>query len=448
MAKARIGLIGLAVMGKNLSRNIANNKIPIVVYNRTTEKMTEFIDEFGDEFLSGAETLEDFVQQIAKPRNVAIMVKSGAPVDSVIEQLIPLLDKGDVVIDFGNSHYRDTERRTRQLNENSIHFVGCGVSGGEEGALKGPSMMPGGTKESWDNLKEIFEPISARDFNGGPCVSHIGPEGAGHFVKTVHNGIEYGIMQILAESYHLLKTVGGLSNKELADFYTSLNEDRKMQSFLLEITGKIFLKQEDGKDVIDLIKSQAGAKGTGRWTTEAALKYGVSIPTITAAVDGRIISASEELRAQIPKFEGKTNVNKEIIPAVKDAIELATIVAYLQGFELLRIASKEENWNLDSNEIMRIWQGGCIIRSSILKDINTSIQELYNGEKQKNWRKTIIAAIGNGIPCLAINSALSYFDSMLTERLPQNLTQAQRDFFGAHTYQRIDKEGTFHTDWE
>lgn len=322
------------------------------------------------------------------------------------------------------------------------------MSGGEEGALNGPSIMPGGTKESWENLKEILEPISAKDFNAGPCVTHIGPEGAGHFVKTVHNGIEYGIMQILAESYHLLRDVAKLSNQELADFFTDLNEERKMQSFLLEITGKIFLKQEDGKEVIDLIKSVAGAKGTGRWTTEAALHYGVAIPTINAAVDARIISASEELREMIPKFEGEIEKNSDIVNAVKDAIELSTIIAYLQGLELLRIASKEEGWNLNTNEITRIWQGGCIIRSSLLKDVNTAIEQLYNSQKQANWRKATVSAAANGIPFAAISNSLSYFDAMLTKHLPQNLTQAQRDFFGAHTYQRIDKEGTFHTDWE
>lgn len=448
MQKAKIGLIGLAVMGANLSRNIANNKIPIVVFNRTTEKTTDFIKEFGNEFLKGSESLEEFVEKIEKPRNIGIMVKSGTPVDTVIQQLIPLLDKGDVIIDFGNSHYRDSERRSKELEEKGLHFVGCGVSGGEEGALHGPSIMPGGSAQSWENLKEILEPIAAKDFDGKPCVAYIGPAAAGHFVKMAHNGIEYGIMQILAESYHILKVLGGLSNEELSKFYADLNEERAMKSFLLEITSKIFLKKEDGKDVIDLIKSVAGAKGTGRWTTESALNYGVAIPTISAAVDARIISSNEELRSVIPKFEEEIKQKAEIIPSIKDAIELSIIIAYLQGFELLRVASLEENWNLDTNEISRIWQGGCIIRSSVLQDINAAIQQLYSKEKQGNWRKSIMSAVGSGIPFSAISNSLSYFDSMLTIRLPQNLTQAQRDFFGAHTYERIDKEGTFHTEWE
>ena len=326
--------------------------------------------------------------------------------------------------------------------------MGCGVSGGEEGALNGPSIMPGGSADSWNNLKDIFEAIAAKDFSGKPCVTHIGTGSAGHFVKTVHNGIEYGIMQILAESYQLLKEVGKLNNKQLASFYANLNDSRDLKSFLIEITAQIFKKEEDGNYVIDIIKDAAGQKGTGKWTTESALHYGVAIPTINAAVDARIISGSEALRASIPKRQAAPEQEPLILETTKDAIELSIITTYLQGFELLKVADQEEGWGLDFKEIMRIWQGGCIIRSALLEDLGKEIKKLYKEKAQTAWRKTVAIAATSSIPVPAMGASLAYFDALRSISLPQNLTQAQRDLFGAHTYKRIDKEGTFHTDWD
>jgi 6-phosphogluconate dehydrogenase len=448
----QLAVIGLGTMGANLARNAARNGAKVAVYNRTAEKTDEFMEKYASEgdFVA-CKSLEEVVAALEPPRPILLMVKAGGAVDAVMEELSPLLEKGDVIIDAGNSHYEDTDRRMKLVEKSEIHFVGMGVSGGEEGALNGPSMMPGGSEESYKIISSLMESMSADDGDGGKCISLMGPGGAGHFVKMVHNGIEYGIMQLIAESYDLLKSEAGKSNEELAEIFASWNEGEDLNSFLIEITAKIFEKG----DVLDVIKDAAGQKGTGRWTTEAALKYGVAIPTINAAVDARIISGSNDLRKvgkEFPESTDKGSFESENLASqVRSALELSIICAYTQGFDLINVVSKEKNWELDNSEIARVWSGGCIIRSEFLKKRSkikkTEVLAMFEGEKQLDWRKTVAIGTGRGIPLPAMTASLSYYDSLRRERLPQNLIQAQRDFFGAHTYERTDKEGSFHTEW-
>jgi len=478
----QLGVIGLGTMGASLARNAARNGAKVAVYNRTTEKTDAFMKQHGSEgdFVA-CKNIEELCSALEAPRSILIMVKAGDAVDAVISDLIPLLEKGDIIIDGGNSHYTDTERRTEELSSKGLRFIGMGVSGGEEGALNGPSMMPGGDEGAWKEVEPLLTAMAA-DVSGErgavsdaqcKCVTYIGPGGAGHFVKMVHNGIEYALMQLIAESYDLLKSEAGKSNAELTEIYSSWNEGEDLQGFLMEITAKIFTQKEDASTagaaapsaqhdvpyLIDLIKDAAGQKGTGKWTTEAAMSFGVPIPTINAAVDARILSGasdhrsksqnlSEDIEQPYPKPEKLTS-------RVRIALELSMICAYTQGFELLKVASAEKGWNLDFSGIARIWRGGCIIRSTFLKVLQQAYaasdsNEMYarfDGERQLDWRRVVAIGTGRGIPLPAMSASLAYYDALRRERLPQNLIQAQRDFFGAHTYERVDKKGTFHTDW-
>jgi 6-phosphogluconate dehydrogenase len=466
MTKAHIGLSGLAVMGQNLVLNMERNGYTVAVHNRTVKTMQDFVAAHPGKNLIGCETLESFVAALERPRKVMIMVKAGAPVDGVIEQLIPLLEPGDLIIDGGNSYFMDTERRSKDLENKGLRFIGTGVSGGEEGALNGPSIMPGGQVEAYALVKDIFTAISAK-VEGEPCVTHIGPRGAGHYVKTVHNGIEYGDMQLIAEAYDILHRALGLSNQELAGIFADWNTG-ELQSYLIEITGHIFTKIDDetGRPLVDLILDEAGQKGTGKWTSQNAFDIGVPIPTINAAVESRIISsikaervaASRELPGPQTKFEGN---RQYLISAVRDALYMAKICSYAQGMALLRAASHEYQYELQYGEVAAIWRGGCIIRAQFLNRIREAYQrqpDLPNlllddgfkaevANRQGALRYVVTTATQLGIPCLALASALSYFDAYRTERLPANLTQAQRDYFGAHTFQRIDKPGVFHAEW-
>jgi 6-phosphogluconate dehydrogenase len=461
-----IGLIGLGTMGANLARNAARNGATVAVYNRTQEKTDAFIKAHGHEGrFTACHTLEGLVSSLPAPRSIIIMVNAGAPVDAVIGELTPLLQAGDTIIDAGNSHFADTERRTKELALKSIEFLGMGVSGGEEGALLGPSMMPGGSRSTFERLSPLLQKMAAKDGGGGKCVSFIGSGGSGHFVKMVHNGIEYGDMQLIAEAYHLLKDMALLTNTELAETFASWNRNRDLKSFLIEITAEIFRKKDDlgDGDLVDAIKDEAKQKGTGKWTTQAALDQGVAIPTITAAVDARLLSSLKTLRVQAAETVGtlETKKPKLTVRAVKDALFLSKICSYAQGLSMIAETSKAHGWNIDLKEVCRIWKGGCIIRSTLLKNFEeafhtdpalpnlllapTILHEL-RGRHQK-WRKTVAAAVTAGIPVPAMSASLAYFDSMRTARLPQNLTQAQRDFFGAHTYERLDRPGTFHAEW-
>ena len=461
-----IGLIGLGTMGANLARNAARNGATVAVYNRTTEKTDAFIKNHGTEgnFVA-CHTLEGLVSALPAPRNIILMVNAGAPVDAVIGELVPLLQTGDAIIDAGNSHFTDTERRIAQLQQKGIHFLGMGVSGGEEGALNGPSMMPGGSRETYDRLEPLLKKMSAKDGSGGKCLAYIGAGGAGHFVKMVHNGIEYGDMQLIAEAYDLMKRVLKMSNAEIGETFAKWNKSRELKSFLIEITASIFAKKDDigGGDLIDMIKDEAKQKGTGKWTTQAALDEGTAIPTITSAVDARFLSSLKTLRTEAETAIGALELKepKLTVRAVKDALLLSKICSYAQGFAMIRATGETYKWNIDLPEVCRIWKGGCIIRSTLLKTfeeafraspapknllLHTAIVELFR-DRHTKWRKVVAAATLGGIPVPAFSASLSYFDSLRTARLPQNLTQAQRDFFGAHTYERLDKPGMVHTDW-
>ncbi len=468
MTLQSFGVIGLAVMGENIALNVERNGFPIAVYNRSREKTDAFMEKRAQgRNVKAAFTLEEFVGLLERPRKILVMVKAGGPVDKVIEQLTPLLDEGDIIIDGGNSLYEDTERRTRELEPKGFRFIGMGVSGGEEGALNGPSLMPGGTESSYQYLSPILTKIAAQ-VDDGPCVAYCGPGGAGHYVKMVHNGIEYGDMQLIAEAYDLLKNAAGLDHNQLHEVFAEWNTTEELDSFLIEITTNIFpyIDEETGLPLVDLIVDAAGQKGTGRWTAVDALNLGVPIPTIGAAVNARIMSsykqervaASKEISGPSGKYEGDT---KKFINMVRDALYCSKICSYAQGMALLYKASQEFNYNLNLGEMARIWKGGCIIRARFLNKIkkafdqNPSLPNLLLApefkqtilDRQDAWREVIITAAKLGIAVPAFSASLDYFDSYRRERLPQNLTQAQRDYFGAHTYQRTDKEGTFHTEW-
>ncbi|MGD1909994.1 MAG: NADP-dependent phosphogluconate dehydrogenase [Rivularia sp. (in: cyanobacteria)] len=468
MTLQSFGVIGLAVMGENIALNVERNGFPIAVYNRSREKTDAFMKERAQgRNVKAAFTLEEFVGLLERPRKILVMVKAGGPVDKVIEQLTPLLDEGDIIIDGGNSLYEDTERRTRELEPKGFRFIGMGVSGGEEGALNGPSLMPGGTESSYQYLSPILTKIAAQ-VDDGPCVAYCGPGGAGHYVKMVHNGIEYGDMQLIAEAYDLLKNAAGLDHNQLHEVFAEWNSTEELDSFLIEITTNIFpyIDEETGLPLVDLIVDAAGQKGTGRWTAVDALNLGVPIPTIGAAVNARIMSsykqervaASKEISGPSGKYEGDT---KKFINMVRDALYCSKICSYAQGMALLYKASQEFNYNLNLGEMARIWKGGCIIRARFLNKIkkafdeNPSLPNLLLApefkqtilDRQDAWREVIVTAAKLGIAVPAFSASLDYFDSYRRERLPQNLTQAQRDYFGAHTYQRTDKEGVFHTEW-
>lgn len=471
MSVSDIGLIGLAVMGENLVLNMANKGFSVSVYNRSTDKVREFTSGRGKtEKITGCYSIEDFCSSLKRPRKVMIMVKAGSPVDAVIEQLLPYLEEGDIVIDGGNSHYPDSNRRTQDLSKKGILFIGAGVSGGEEGALHGPSIMPGGNEAAWKDLKNIFQTIAAKVEDGSPCCDWVGPEGAGHFVKMVHNGIEYGDIQLICEAYHVLKSVGQLSNDKLHEVFTEWNKG-DLDSFLIEITADIFAKKDEktNNHLIDMILDTAGQKGTGKWTASVGLDLGIPVTLIGEAVFSRCLSAIKEERVsasevlQGPKnnaFEGDA---EKLISAMKDAIYCAKIISYAQGFSLMAAAADDFKWKLNYGGIALMWRGGCIIRSKFLGkikdayDVNPDLKNLLLDpffkevlEKgQKGWRHIVMTAVEYGIPVPAISSALSYYDGYRTARLPANLLQAQRDFFGAHTYERIDhpRGEFFHTNW-
>jgi 6-phosphogluconate dehydrogenase len=470
MAKRTFGVIGLAVMGENLALNVESRDFPIAVYNRSRDKTEKFMAERAQgKDIKAAYSLEEFVQTLERPRNILVMVKAGQPVDAVIEQLKPLLEKGDTIIDGGNSLYDDTERRTRDLESSGLGFVGMGVSGGEEGALNGPSLMPGGTEAGYRDLEPILTKIAAQ-VDDGPCVTYIGPGGAGHYVKMVHNGIEYGDMQLIAEAYDLMKSTLDLSGEELESVFSEWNHTDELKSFLIEITADIFSNTDPQthKPLVDSILDAAGQKGTGRWTVVSSLELGVPIPTIYAAVNARVMSAykdervaaSKEITAPAVQYQGD---KQQFIDQVRDALYCSKMCSYAQGMALLSKASKEFNFNLDLAEIARIWKGGCIIQAGFLDKIKKAFKEnpdLPNLllapefkqsilDRQSAWREVLTTANRLGIAVPAFSSSLDYFDSYRRATLPQNLTQAQRDYFGAHTYERVDRpRGEFtHTEW-
>jgi 6-phosphogluconate dehydrogenase len=463
-----IGLIGLAVMGENLVLNMESKGFSVAVFNRTTEVTDKFAAGRGKgKNIQPTRSMEEFVGALKKPRKAMIMVKAGGPVDAVIGQLAPLLDKGDVIVDGGNSLFTDTQRRCKDLEGKGIHFVGCGVSGGEEGALKGPSLMPGGPRESWEIIAPIFRKIAAQ-VDGEPCCRYMGPDGAGHYVKMVHNGIEYGDMQLICEAYAIMKNVLGMEAPELGEIFTEWNKG-DLDSYLIEITSQIFRKidPETGKPLVDVILDKAGQKGTGMWTLQSAIAQSVVISTINAAVEARVISSRKDERVAAskilpqPKPKKFTGDRKKLIDAVRNALYASKIVSYAQGMELLGAASKQYNWNLNFGDIATIWRGGCIIRAKFLNYIVDAYKRdpaLHNllldsyftdiiKSTQDNWRIAVAAAVEQGVAVPAFSASLAYFDSYRSARLPSNLLQAQRDFFGAHTYERVDKPGVFHTEW-
>ena len=482
MAKHDIGLIGLAVMGQNLVMNMANKGFNVAVYNRTTEKMTEFVEglssrpegvvEEGTEGrIHGYETLEDFVNSLESPRRVMMMVQAGGPCDAVINQLKPLLDKGDIIIDGGNADFVDTNRRDKELREEGFRFIGTGVSGGEEGALKGPSIMPGGHAGAWPFVKDILQKISAKvgDNDDIPCCDWVGEAGAGHYVKMVHNGIEYGDMQLICEAYYILKHGLGLTNQELYEVFKEWNEG-DLDSYLIEITRDIFTvgDKDSDNDLIDMILDTAGQKGTGRWMCQHALELGVPTTLVTEAVYARCLSSQKDERVRAEavlsgpeiKFEGD---RQQFIDDVRQALYASKLVSYAQGYVQLNAAAKEFGWKLNNGPIALLWRGGCIIRSVFLQDIKIAFDknpELENlllddffkdaiNNAQPSWRRVVSAAVQWGLPVPAFSAALTYFDGYRRATLPANLLQAQRDYFGAHTYERTDKPRgeKFHTDW-
>jgi 6-phosphogluconate dehydrogenase len=467
MSKQAIGVVGLAVMGSNLALNIESRGHAVSVYNRSREKTDALMAEHPDKKLVPCYTLEEFVESLEKPRRILLMVKAGQGTDATIDSLRPLLEKGDILIDGGNTHFTDTIRRNTDLAKSGLHFIGTGVSGGEEGALKGPSIMPGGQKEAYDLVAPILTEIAAKAPDGEPCVAYMGPDGAGHYVKMVHNGIEYGDMQLIAESYDVLKRVAGLSNEELGKVYVEWNKG-ELDSYLIEITSKIFSKkdEETGKDLVDVILDRAAQKGTGKWTSQNALDLGAPLPLITEAVFARVLSslkdqrvaASKQLTGPSPKFDGD---RKAFVEAVRRALFLSKIVSYAQGFAQLRAASEEYKWDLQYGQIAKIFRAGCIIRAGFLQKITDAYKtnaDLHNllldpyfsdiaTKYQDALREVVVAAVKAGVPVPAFSSAVAYYDSYRSETLPANLVQAQRDFFGAHTFERVDKKGSFHADW-
>ncbi|MCG7383447.1 NADP-dependent phosphogluconate dehydrogenase [Paenibacillus sp. ACRRY] len=467
MAKQQIGVIGLAVMGKNLALNIESRGFTVSVFNRSPEKTNDLLKEAEGKNLTGTFSIEEFVASLESPRKILIMVQAGKATDATIEQLLPHLDEGDIIIDGGNAYFPDTQRRSKELEEKGIRFIGTGVSGGEEGALKGPSIMPGGQESAYKLVEPILTAISAK-VGDDPCCTYIGPDGAGHYVKMVHNGIEYGDMQLIGEAYHLLKSVLNVSVEELHEIFTEWNQG-ELDSYLIEITADIFSKYdpETGKPMVDVILDAAGQKGTGKWTSQSALDLGVPLSMITESVFSRFLSAMKDERVAAskilngPKAEAFSGDKKAFIESVRKALFASKIVSYAQGFAQMRAASDEYGWDLKYGNIAMIFRGGCIIRSQFLQNIKEAYDkdaELKNllldpyfqnivESYQDAWREVVAAAVQQGIPVPGFSSALSYYDSYRTERLPANLLQAQRDYFGAHTFKRVDKEGSFHHNW-
>jgi len=467
--KSDIGLVGLAVMGENLVMNMESKGYSVSVFNRTVEKVSAFINgRAKGKNITGTYSLQEFVDSLKKPRKIMLMVKAGKPVDDFIDMLIPYLDKGDIIIDGGNSHFPDTMRRTKYVEEKGLLYIGTGVSGGEEGALKGPSLMPGGSPEAWPHVKPIFQAIAAKVEDGSPCCDWVGENGAGHFVKMVHNGIEYGDMQLICEAYHMMKILLGMTPDEMHEVFDEWNKG-ELNSYLIEITRDILAyKDEDGESIVDKILDTAGQKGTGKWTAIAALDEGIPLTLIGEAVFSRCLSAMKEERVQASKVlkgpePGFTGNRSEMIEDIRKALYASKIVSYAQGYTLMRAAAKTYGWNLNYGGIALMWRGGCIIRSKFLGKIKEAFDNNPNltnllldpffkekvEDAQESWRKVTAAALVNGIPVPAFTSALCYFDGYRNEWLPANLLQAQRDYFGAHTYERIDRPRGefFHTNW-
>lgn len=464
----QIGVVGMGVMGKNLALNIESRGYSVALYNRTSDVTEEVIAEHPNKKFKAAYTVEEFVAAIEKPRRILLMVKAGQPNDATIKTLLPYLDQGDILIDGGNTYFEETIRRSEELADSGINFIGTGVSGGEEGALKGPSIMPGGQKAAYDLVAPILEEISAKAEDGAPCVTYIGPDGAGHYVKMVHNGIEYGDMQLIAEAYDLMKQILGLSVEEMADIFKEWNQG-ELDSYLIEITADILTRKDDlgtGKPVVDVILDAAGNKGTGKWTSQSALDLGVPLPLITESVFARFISAYKEERVNASKvltgpevrFEGD---KEALLEKIRKALYFSKIMSYAQGFAQLRTASKEYDWALPMGDIAKIWRAGCIIRARFLQKITDAYEkdadlanlllDDYFKEITDNYqaavRDVVSVAVQAGVPVPTFASGIAYFDSYRAERLPANLIQAQRDYFGAHTYERTDQEGIFHYDW-
>jgi 6-phosphogluconate dehydrogenase len=468
--KSEFGVIGLAVMGRNLALNINDHGFPVAVWNLEPALTEKFMADGAGRTLTATKSLAELVGALERPRRILMMIMAGKPVDSVLEQLKPILDKGDIVIDGGNTHFQETRRREADLSKLGINFVGMGVSGGEEGARRGPALMPGGTTSAWERLKPVLESIAAKT-DSGPCVTHVGPDGAGHFVKMVHNGIEYGDMQLIAEAYDVMSRGLGMSAPQIAEVFAKWNEG-PLASFLIELSAKVlaFKDEETGKPLVDLVQDKAGQKGTGKWTAELSLDLGVPIPTITAAIDARVLSSMKNQRvAAAKRIRGVTGApppdseKDALLGAVHDALLASKICSYAQGMQLIGAGSEAYKWNISLKEMARIWKGGCIIRARLLDDImrayerapdltNLLVDEEFEGRMhaaQPSWRRALGVAQTLGIPTPSFSASLAYFDSTRTARLPQNLTQAQRDAFGAHTYQRIDhpERGFVHSEW-
>ncbi|MFI0900911.1 NADP-dependent phosphogluconate dehydrogenase [Streptomyces sp. NPDC020983] len=467
--KAQIGVTGLAVMGRNLARNLARNGYVTAVHNRTAARTRALVEEFGDEggFVP-AESPEEFVASLERPRRVIAMVKAGAPTDAVIEEFAALLEPGDIIVDAGNAHFADTRRREQALRERGIHFVGTGVSGGEEGALHGPSIMPGGSAESYEALSPMLEAIAAKAADGSPCVAHIGPDGAGHFVKMVHNGIEYADMQLIAESYDLLRHALDLPPDRIAEVFRGWNQGR-LDSYLIEITAQVLAHTDadTGKPFVDIVLDQAEQKGTGRWTVQTALDLGVPVGGIAEAVFARSVSGHADLRAAARELPGPTPTLLDsaaydrFAQDVEQALYASKIVAYAQGFHQIAAGSAEYGWDIDQGRVAAIWRAGCIIRAAFLDriraafdsrpDLPTLLVDDHFSDAlrgaQSAWRRVVSTAAELGVPTPGFAAALAYYDSLRAERLPAALVQGQRDYFGAHTYHRVDRPGTFHTLW-
>lgn len=474
MAVSQIGLIGLAVMGQNMALNVAEKGFSISVYNRSYDKTEAAVKraqkEGLGERLRGYEDMKDFVLSLEKPRRVIILVKAGAPVDQTIDQLSQYMEAGDIIIDGGNEWYENTEKRQKKVAEKGLLYLGMGVSGGEEGARRGPSMMPGGSPDAYKAIEPIVQKVAAQ-VNDGPCVTYIGGGGAGNYVKMVHNGIEYGDMQLISEAYDVLKNLGGLTNEELAAVFTEWNKS-ELESFLIEITAIIMAKKDDRAEgfLVDKIVDQTGSKGTGKWTVQQAAELGVASPTITASLDARYMSALKKERVAASKvYTGSTQpapvpgIDKaQLVADVKAALYASKICSYAQGMSLIKAKSVEKNWNINLGGLARIWKGGCIIRAGFLDRISKAYNkdpELANllvdsdfaqdiAAREASWRRVVALAVTNGVPVPGMMVSLSYFDTYRRERLPANLVQAQRDFFGSHTYERTDTPGWFHTVWD
>lgn len=469
MSKPQIGVVGMAVMGKNLALNIESRGYSVAIYNRTGSKTEKVVADHPDKNLVPSYTIEDFVNSLETPRRIILMVKAGAPTDATIKSLLPHLDKGDVLIDGGNTFFQETMRRNEELDNSGINFIGMGVSGGEKGALEGPSLMPGGQKEAYDLVEPILKKIAAKAEDGEACVTYVGPNGAGHYVKMVHNGIEYGDMELIAESYNLMRNLLGLSNDEISDVFNEW-KDGELKSYLIDITADILTRKDDlgtGKPIVDVILDRAGNKGTGKWSSQSALELGVPQSLITESVYARYISAMKDERvaaSQVlpnPEFDLGDVDKKELVEKIRRALYFSKIMSYAQGFEQLRVASENYNWSLNYGDMAKIWREGCIIRAQFLQKITDAYEknpELKNlmlddyfkkivEEYQNDVRDIAALAIKAGVACPGFSSAITYYDQYRSAHLPANIIQAQRDYFGAHTYERTDREGVYHYEW-